>query len=68
MALRIESGIMQVGNSKVLVLPKALTDSFEIVGGMKVPIIVGDDGIYVHLKSRVTDSDNERLKKIQKFR
>lgn len=59
---------MRVGNSNTLLLPKALGDSFEIESGMKVSIIVGDDGIFVPLKSKVTDSDNEKLSKLQKYR
>ncbi len=67
MPLKLEAGIMKVGNSKVLLLPKPLDDSFEITTGTKVTIIVGDEGLFVPLKSKVMVSDTEKLKELQKY-
>ncbi len=68
MPLKLEAGIMRVGNSLVLLLPKPLGDSFEIESGKKVTIIVGDEGIFVPLSSRVKKSEIEKLKELQKYR
>jgi len=43
---------MRVGNSEVLVLPKSLSNTFEIEKGAKLTIIVQDDGIFVPLQTR----------------
>jgi len=58
---------MKVGNSNVLLLPKPLSDSFEIEPRTKVTIIVGDEGIFVALKSKVKESDTQKLKELQKY-
>ena len=66
--IRLEAGIMRVGNSNVLLLPKPLEGSFEIEVGTKVTLLVMEDGIFVRLKSRVTDKDNEALKRLAKYK
>lgn len=69
MPLRLESGIMKVGNSLVLVIPKALQDTFEFEKGESVPIIVGDEGIFIPLKSKLRPSDfPEDLKALRKYK
>ena len=40
-----------------MTIPKALEDSFEFVRGTKITVIVGDEGIFIPLKSKIKRRD-----------
>jgi len=69
MPLKLESGIMKVGNSLVIVIPRALQDTFEFEKGTDVTLIVGDEGIFIPLKSKLTKADYpDEMKELSKYK
>jgi len=50
MPLKFECGVMKVGNSIVMVLPKSLCDNFGIKEKTKLTVHASDDGLVIPLK------------------
>ncbi len=68
LALKFECGIMKVGNSTVMVLPKSLCDNFGIKPAekkekpVKLPVLATENGIFIPLKQK-----EELKEKIQEW-
>ncbi len=52
LAIRFECGVMKVGNSTVMVLPKSLCDNFGIKEKTKLPVLATENGLFVPLKQK----------------
>ena len=61
MPVEFTSKVMKVGNSLVMVLPKAVCDGFKIDKGAMLLLKVSDDGIYIPLRVE-SQKDIQRLR------
>jgi putative addiction module antidote len=52
MEFTFKSGIMKVGNSLVVILPKPVIDVFEVNKGDSVSMMVTEQGIYIPLSAK----------------
>lgn len=58
MAFKFDCGVMKVGNSIVLVLPKSLCDNFGIKDKMRLSVLATESGMIIPLKQK-KDLKNE---------
>jgi len=74
MALKFECGIMKVGNSTVMVLPKSLCDNFGIKPAekkekpVKLQVLATENGMFIPLKQKeeLKEKISELLKEMKK--
>ncbi|MHB8547425.1 MAG: hypothetical protein ACYDAJ_11730 [Nitrosotalea sp.] len=76
MALKFECGIMKVGNSTVMVLPKSLCDNFGIKPAdtekkqkpVKLQVLATENGMFIPLKQKeeLKEKITELLKEMKK--
>lgn len=73
LAIKFECGIMKVGNSIVMVLPKSLCDNYgiKIVSDKeknKLQVLATDSGMFIPLKQKeeLKEKINELLKEMKK--
>lgn len=52
LAFKFDCGVMQVGNSKVIVLPKSLCDNFGIKDKMRLTVLATESGLLIPLKQK----------------
>ena len=52
LAIKFECGVMKVGNSTVMVLPKSLCHNFGIKKNTKLQVLATENGLYVPLKEK----------------
>jgi len=52
LALKFECGVMDVGNSTVMVLPKSLCDNFGIKKKTKLTVLATESGLFIPLKQK----------------
>jgi len=62
MAFKFDCGVMKVGNSTVMVLPKSLCDNFGIKEKTKLQVLATESGIFIPLKQK-----KELTKELQKW-
>lgn len=58
-AIKVESGVMKVGNSLVMSLPVVLVQNYFFKKGEKVSVYCTDDGIFIPRKSGVNPHDED---------
>ena len=68
MAYKIDCGVMKVGNSMVMVLPKSLCENFGIKDKMRLQVLATDGGFFIPLKQKkeLKDDVQEWIKENQK--
>jgi len=52
MAFKIDCGVMKVGNSIVMVLPKSLCENFGIKEKTKLQVLATENGLFIPLKQK----------------
>jgi len=66
-AVRIIASVLKVGNSKVIVLPKTICDTYGIEKGAKLSLIMGDEGVFIPVKAKQIP-ELKNLKDMKEFR
>lgn len=59
MEFTFKSGIMKVGNSLVVILPKPVIDVFSVNKGDSVNLMVTEKGIYIPLSAKKESKNKE---------
>lgn len=66
MPMKFTVTVTSVGTSSVIVMPKPVLEGFGLKKGDTIDLFVGDDGVYIPLKSKRADAAN--LKELQKYK
>ena len=52
MVMTLSGSVMKVGNSTVMIIPKAITENFGIKRGDVVKFLITEKGLYIHLTQK----------------